>query len=86
MSSPAGPVDAGMRAHVDPATGEFIPPPPGVAAPPPAARAPVRQEFVPGRGVRVDTRELLLHSVTGTAEPSGETKIGCTQASQAPGQ
>jgi hypothetical protein len=75
----AAAVASGMRVHVDPATGEFVPPPPELPSAPPVVQ-PLREEPVPGGGVMVDTRGRLLHSVTGAVEPGGGGTIGCTTA------
>lgn len=70
-TSPVGAGGTGMRVHIDPATGTFVPPPAGEADTPaavvgPAPAGPVRQEPVPGGGFKVETRRRVLQSTEGS--------------------
>jgi hypothetical protein len=79
----------GMRVHIDPATGRFVPPPRGAAVPQPAPAAPpppMRQEAVPGGGFKLDTRGRLLHAVEAAVGSDGNEKVGCTRVPPPPAE
>ena len=80
---------SGMRAYVDPQTGEFAAPPQGSA--PPAIASPssgtgrsaaVWNSPVPGGGQMIDTHGQFLHAMKAQAGPAGVV-IGCEDANAA---
>jgi hypothetical protein len=77
---------AGIRAYIDPQTGELGVPPPGTTTPP-SVRAAGRRltniAEVPGTGsaggVMINTRGRMAANVVATTDPSGKAAVQCHQ-------
>ncbi len=71
----------GMRVYIDPETGEFTTPPPGVAVP--APRAPARpapemvESEIPGGGVMIDVSDRLRVYSKARLQEDGRVEIEC---------
>jgi hypothetical protein len=70
---------SGMRAHVDPQTGRFVPEP--VTPPPhrlPALPAPVAKEVpAPGGGMMAVLNGQFMSDLVATVEPDGKLRMRC---------
>jgi hypothetical protein len=74
------PPRAGMQAHIDPATGRFLPepivPPPAQALP--AKRPPLAAVAAPGGGMMIELDDRFRSTMTATVQPDGTVRIDCT--------
>src|SRR5262245_17498189 len=73
------PVRSGMQAHVDPATGRFVPEPVGrpQEPSPQPARLPVTEVQAPGGGTMVELDERFMSRMVATVGPDGRVHLGC---------
>lgn len=93
MCQPPAPA-AGFEAHIDPATGRFVPPSPGSAAPGASAGVPRSGDTgtalveVPNPaaagGVGVRLRGQFDSTVTATVGADGKARTGCATGGQGP--
>ena len=87
------PQAAGMRAYIDPHTGEFAEPPPGASSGAGGAafsKSSEQLREVPGTtpagGVKVDVRGRFLSTFTATVDAAGKPAVGCRSTGVTAGQ
>jgi hypothetical protein len=82
-----GTTTPGMRAHIDPATGEFvdIPPPAADLDQTPTGEEPERVvKPAPGGGVMINTQDILQHTTVAKVDGSDSVTIECMSTEKVP--
>jgi hypothetical protein len=76
---PAGDArENGMRVHVDPRSGRFVPEPVVPRAEPlPAPPPPLAEEPAPGGGTMVRMRGHFMSNLVATVNPDGSVRVDC---------